>query len=88
MVIYRRVKQSSVSVQHPTDRFCGATLPFAMENLLVPAIVEADRMRGGVIVYFADGRQAVYPAALLYAALELAKIMSDDSNDEALSRTA
>jgi len=37
------------------------------EDQAIPRIVEALRAKDGVIITFADGKSAVYSAALLYA---------------------
>ncbi|WP_263385623.1 hypothetical protein [Granulicella arctica] len=38
-----------------------------METPSAPRIVSAERLNGGVIIAFEDGKCAVYSAALLYA---------------------
>ena len=40
-----------------------------------PKVVTAEKLDNGVIVAFADGRTALYPAVLLYSAIELAEVM-------------
>jgi hypothetical protein len=42
-----------------------------------PRIISADRMDGGVVISFDDGKTALYPATLLRAMLPQAKQMND-----------
>lgn len=48
-----------------------------MENSHIPKIISADRLEGGVIVSFEDGRCAIYSAALMYATLSQAREVTD-----------
>lgn len=38
-----------------------------MKTLLSPRVVEAERLDGGVILTFDDGKCAIYPVSLLFA---------------------
>jgi hypothetical protein len=52
-----------------------------MENHSDPRIVGADRLAGGVVITFDDGKAALYPASLLYATLPQAQQIADDELD-------
>ncbi len=51
------------------------------KNAAIPRIIEALRMRDGVIVTFEDGTYAKYPASLLYSLLPKAAEMSGNLSD-------
>ena len=51
------------------------------ENPVIPRIIEALRMRDGVIITFKDGTYAKYPASLLYSLLPKAAEMSGNLSD-------
>ena len=48
----------------------------------IPRVVEASRMRGDVVISFADGRSAVYSAALLSAIFSQADELIEGLNDQ------
>jgi hypothetical protein len=48
----------------------------------LPGIVEALRLRDGVVITFEDGRCAVYSAALLYATLPKTHELTEDLSDQ------
>jgi hypothetical protein len=47
-------------------------------------IISADRSRQGVLIVFDDGKAALYPASLLYAALSRIKRVIDGPGPEEL----
>ncbi|HMH14710.1 MAG TPA: hypothetical protein VK578_16550 [Edaphobacter sp.] len=47
----------------------------------IPRIIEALRMRDGVILTFEDGKCALYTVALLYAMFPNADELIQDTND-------
>lgn len=49
-----------------------------MENQ--PLIVNVDRLNGGVMIEFDDGKIAFYSAPVLYAALAQADLMTDEQD--------
>ena len=51
------------------------------DDKAVPRIIEALRMRDGVIITFVDGRCALYTAALLHAMFPNANELMQDTND-------
>lgn len=48
-----------------------------MEIPIAPRILYAERLRGGIIVTFEDGRSALYPAALLHAVFAQAERLDE-----------
>lgn len=53
-----------------------------MEEPHIPRIVEALRLRDGVLVTFEDGKRAIYSAALLYAVFpKAAEWIKEESDD-------
>jgi hypothetical protein len=48
----------------------------------IPRIIEALRLRDGVVITFEDGKCALYTAALLYALFPKADELIHDPNDE------
>jgi hypothetical protein len=52
-----------------------------METASEPRVTLAERMEGGVIISFADGKCAVYSASLLYATLSQASHVDPDPED-------
>ena len=53
-----------------------------MENRTVPRIENADRLHGGVIITFDDGKCAVYPTSLLLAIFPNAEEIIDPDPEE------
>ena len=51
-----------------------------MEGHHVPHIIEALRLKDGVVITFADNKIAVYSAALLYAMFSKADELNDDGS--------
>ena len=51
------------------------------DDKATPRIIEALRMRDGVIITFVDGKCALYTAALLYAMFPSADELVQDTND-------
>ena len=49
-----------------------------------PQVVSAEMADHGVLVRFDDGRNGIFPAALLYSALPQAESMQTDESEEAL----
>jgi hypothetical protein len=52
---------------------------FRMNGRPSPRVTFSDRMDGGIVVGFDDGKTAYYSAALLHATLPQAKMMPSDS---------
>jgi len=52
-----------------------------METLLPPRVAFAERLDGGVVVTFEDGRTALYSAALLHDFLSQAQEILDEPED-------
>jgi hypothetical protein len=52
---------------------------FRMDARPEPRIVSCDRMDGGIVVSFDDGKTALYSAVLLHATLPQARAMPLDS---------
>ena len=50
------------------------------EPTTYPLIIDSDRMDNGILVSFADGKMALYSAALLYQMLPKARAMPSDSD--------
>jgi hypothetical protein len=48
----------------------------------IPRIIEALRLRDGVVITFEDGKWALYTAALLYAMFPNADELIQDMNDK------
>jgi hypothetical protein len=48
----------------------------------IPRIIEALRLRDGVVITFEDGKWALYTAALLYAMFPNADELIQDMNDQ------
>lgn len=46
-----------------------------------PLVIFADRIDGGLVIGFDDGKAAYYSAALLHGTLDQAQILSSDSED-------
>jgi len=46
-----------------------------------PNVTFTDRIDGGIVVGFKDGKTAFYSAALLYATLPQAQMMPSDNED-------
>jgi hypothetical protein len=53
-----------------------------MEPTPVPRVVYAERLNGGVIITFDDGKCAVYSASLLHVILPQAEEVNDIDLDE------
>jgi hypothetical protein len=49
-----------------------------------PRVTFSDRMDGGIVVGFDDGKTAFFPAALLHAVMPQAQMMPSDSEDSGL----
>jgi hypothetical protein len=49
-----------------------------MEDLIVPGIIDAERLGDGVIISFEDGTSALYSTALIYAMLPQAERLPTD----------
>ena len=58
-------RQHSQSVEKMADERPGSCDPFPMETNPTPRVISADRIDGGLIITFDDGRCAVYSASLL-----------------------
>jgi hypothetical protein len=52
------------------------------DDRAIPRIIEALRMREGVIITFADGKSALYTAALLFAMFPNADKLIQDMSDQ------
>ena len=50
-----------------------------MESEITPHVIEAQRLKSGVIITFDDGKCAVYSNSLLYASLHQAEELHPDS---------
>jgi hypothetical protein len=55
-----------------------------MEGHPEPRVVFSDRIDGGMVIGFDDGKTAYYSAALLYTTLPQAQMMPSDSEDSGL----
>jgi hypothetical protein len=55
-----------------------------MEGRSDPYVTFTDRINGGEVVGFEDGKTAFYSAALLHAILPQAQMMPSDSEDTGL----
>jgi len=49
---------------------------------VIPRVIEALRLRDGVVITFEDGKCAVYTAALLYAMFPNADELIQDMSDQ------
>jgi hypothetical protein len=58
-----------------------------MEGRPEPRVIFSDRIDGGMVIGFDDGRTAFYSAALLYATLPQAQMMPSDSEDTGFLQT-
>jgi hypothetical protein len=56
---------------------------WGMEHLPQQRIISADKVREGLAITFADGKSAMFSAALLYATLPQAQQVEPESEDEA-----
>jgi hypothetical protein len=54
----------------------------SMEDKPIPRIIEASRLKDGVLITFEDGRCAVYSTAFLDAMFPNADELMQDVNDE------
>jgi hypothetical protein len=54
---------------------------FLMEGRPEPRVIFSDRIDGGMVIGFDDGKAAYYSAALLHAALPRAQMMPSDTED-------
>jgi hypothetical protein len=52
-----------------------------MESTPLPRVIEAQRLSGGVIITFDDGKCAVFSAALLHATFSQAKEIKESELD-------
>ena len=52
-----------------------------MDDKAIPRIIEALRLRDGVVITFEDGKCALYTAALLFAMFPHADELIQDTND-------
>jgi hypothetical protein len=52
------------------------------DDKAIPRIIEALRMRDGVIITFVDGKCALYTSALLYAMFPNADELIQDMSDQ------
>ena len=57
---------------------------FLMEARPEPRVIFSDRIDGGMVIGFDDGKTAYYSAALLYTTLPQAQMMPSDSEDSGL----
>ena len=53
-----------------------------METTIAPRILYAERLRGGVVITFEDGKSALYPAALMYDMLPQAERLDEGESTE------
>ncbi len=53
-----------------------------METRPEPRMTYVDRLRGGVVIGFDDGKTALYSAALLYSILASAQEMLEPEEDD------
>jgi len=54
-----------------------------MEREFVPPrVAQADRLEGGIIITFEDGKCAFYPSSLLYASLPQATEIVDSETED------
>ncbi len=51
-----------------------------MKTPFSPHLLAAERLNGGVIITFDDGKCAVYSASLLYATLDQAIVVEDEDS--------
>jgi hypothetical protein len=59
-------RQFSLSVEKMADERPGSCDPFPIGTNSNPRVISADRIDGGLIITFDDGRCAVYSASLLF----------------------
>ena len=52
------------------------------DDKAIPRIIEALRLRDGVLITFVDGKCALYTAALLYAMFPNADELIQDTSDQ------
>jgi hypothetical protein len=52
------------------------------DDKAIPRIIEALRLRDGVVITFEDGKCAIYPVALLYGMFPDADELIQDTNDQ------
>jgi len=52
-----------------------------MADHRIPRIIEALRLKDGVLITFEDGKTAIYSAALLYAVFPKAHELNEDLSD-------
>jgi hypothetical protein len=55
-----------------------------MDRRPEPRVIFSDRIDGGMVIGFDDGKTAYYSAALLHATLPQAQMMPSDSEDTGL----
>jgi hypothetical protein len=48
-----------------------------METPIAPRIIYAERLGGGIIITFENGKSTLYPAALMYAMFPQAERLDD-----------
>jgi hypothetical protein len=52
------------------------------EETVIPSVTEVERVAGGVLIVFEDGRSAIYSNVLLYDLLRNAQSVIDDLGPE------
>jgi hypothetical protein len=67
----------SAYARSATDRLSRTVHAENMKAIAVPGITAADRLKQGLVLKFADGKCAFYPAALLYSVISKAKLQDD-----------
>ena len=55
-----------------------------MDSYSLPRLVSVERLDGGAVIAFADGRVAYYSAFLLHAVIDQAELIEHDESKEEL----
>ena len=64
---------------HKQTRNTGGQLP---ANTKEPRVVHVDRLNGGIVIAFDDGKTALYPATLLHEILSRTQDVTDLPRDD------
>ena len=70
------------TVQRVSRRFGRMTSMKVPAVPAVPSVTKAEAFLGGAFITFEDGKSAMFPRELLYAAIDLAVIMGERDADE------
>ncbi len=74
-----RLEPSEVHLAHNQTRTTGKQSPTDAQK---PRIVQADKLNGGVVIAFDDGKTAFYPATLLHEIISRTQDLPDLPRDQ------